>query len=74
MTIQIEGKTFYSPKEVAEKLGISVGMLRYHRNSGNIEGVEMGTTTYYSQEQLDSANLERKKRGPKKAAGEGEND
>jgi hypothetical protein len=74
MSIQIEGKTYYSPKETANVLGISVGMLRYHRNEGNIEGLDMQTTTYYSQEQIDAANLERKKPGPKSVQKPNEDD
>ena len=67
MTIEVNGETLYSPAETAKKLDISVGMLRYHRNAGNIKGFDMGTTTYYSQAQINAADLERKKPGPKSA-------
>lgn len=74
MTIEVNGETLYSPSETARKLGISVGMLRYHRNAGNIKGFDMGTTTYYSQPQIESADLERKKPGPKSAGKQDEDD
>lgn len=65
MPIEHQGQTLYTPKEAAKMLGISVGMLRYHRGAGDIEGVELGTTTLYTEEQIRNANLSQKKRGPK---------
>lgn len=65
MPVEINGKLLYSPRETADRLGINVGMLRYHRNAGNIAGVEMGTITYYSEEQIQAATLSPKKRGPR---------
>ncbi len=65
MPIEHHGEMLYTPHEAAKKLGISTGMLRYHRNAGNIQGTELGTMTLYTEEQIRAAKLDQKKRGPK---------
>lgn len=69
MPIEINKVTFYSPGETAELLGTNVGMVRYYRHAGYIQGTSMGTSTYYTMEQIEAARkkiAEPKKRGPKK--------
>ena len=55
----------YTPHEAAKKLGITVTMLRYLRNNGRIEGISLGNTTVYTEEQLNNADLSHQKPGPK---------
>ena len=63
MPIEHNGQTLYNPRETAKKLGISVGMLRYLRNEGRIEGTKLETTTLYSDEQIANADLTPRSRG-----------
>lgn len=58
-------RNYYTPSQAAKILGISVQSLKYHRLEGHIEGTDIGNTTLYTQEQLDAADLSRKKPGPK---------
>jgi hypothetical protein len=60
----MQGK-IYTPREAAEKLGISVAMLRYLRNTGRVQGTNVGNTTLYSEEQLSKIDLTPRKSGPK---------
>ena len=74
MPITINGRKVYPPKEAAAFLTtlagrrITVGDLRQLRLKGRIEGFKGGyNETVYTEEQLRSADLERKKAGrPKK--------
>lgn len=65
MPTVIQGVTYYSPSEVAKRLGVSTAMVRYWRNEGRIEGTQMGNSYGYTEEQIQAANTERLKRGPK---------
>lgn len=56
----------YTPGEAAKKLGISVTMLRYYRLTGRIEGISLGNTTVYTEEQLRKVDRTKKTPGPKK--------
>ena len=60
-----EEQRIYTPHEAAKKLGVSVTMLRYLRNTGRIEGISLGNTTVYTDAQLSKADLSPKKTGPK---------
>lgn len=55
----------YTPSQAAKKLGITVYKLKYHRLRGDIEGIDVGNTTLYTEAQLQAANLAPKKPGPK---------
>jgi hypothetical protein len=70
MTVEYNGRLFYTPQEAAHKLGISVAMLRYFRLEGRIVGTRVGTTTLYTEEQLNQVDLSPRKRGPKIRGGE----
>lgn len=65
MPEKIGGQILYTPSETAQKLGISLDMLRYLRRNGRIKGSDYGNTTLYTEEQIQAADLSRKKRGPK---------
>lgn len=69
MPIEHQGQKLYTPKEAANMLGLSVGMLRYLRNEGRIQGTELGTITLYTKEQIDAADTTPKQRGPHKKGG-----
>jgi hypothetical protein len=64
MPIEINGITFFTPAETAKRLGISLGMLRYLRIDGRVEGTQIGNTHFYTEEQIQKANITPKKRGP----------
>lgn len=75
MPIEINGVKFYSPGETAKLLDTNVGMVRYYRHAGYITGASMGTSTYYTMQQIESAReaiAAPKKRGPKKREDEEE--
>jgi hypothetical protein len=63
---QDQEKNYYTPSEAAKILGISVQSLKYYRLDGRVEGTDIGNTTLYTQEQLNAADLSRKKPGPKR--------
>jgi hypothetical protein len=69
-----EGRDFYmiagirhwSPAITADKLGISVEMLRYRRRKGRIQGKKLADNFYvFSDEQIANADLSSEKPGPK---------
>ena len=72
----MERPKLYTPRETAKKLGISTRMLQYHRSVGHIEGIEAGTTTLYTDDQIAAANFKKRKPGPKSVPAEksGESD
>ena len=58
----------YTPRQVAEIFGTTVGALRNRRKRGQIEGIRVSENYYvYTQEQVDKANIkdDSRKRGPK---------
>lgn len=56
----------YTPKQVAERFGMSPGALRNRRIRGQIEGIQIAENYYmYTEEQINKANLSARKRGPK---------
>ena len=65
MSREINGVTYYTPKETAERLGVSLKVLQYLRLNGRIEGLELGTMTLYNDKQIANANLKHQKPGPK---------
>jgi excisionase family DNA binding protein len=65
MPIDINGTKYYTPTEAAKKLKISVGMLRYLRNEGRIEGTFTGRSYLFTEKQIADADLTPKKTGPK---------
>ena len=73
MPIEHQGQKLYTPKEAAAMLGISVGMLRYLRNEGRIQGTELDTITLYTKEQIENADVTTRKRGPRKKEDKDEN-
>lgn len=52
MPIEIQGTRYYSPRETAKLLGVSVAMLRYHRSEGRIEDTLIGIIHYCTDEQI----------------------
>lgn len=63
---------FLRPEEVCKQLGVNYKVLQYMRRMGKIEGVTFGNFTLYTQEQVNSARLERDKPGPKKGSRRGQ--
>ena len=55
----------YTPAETAAKLGITVETLKYLRQRGRIQGTFIGNTTLYTDEQIQNADLSKKKPGVK---------
>ncbi len=65
MSITLNDTVYYVPREVADRLGVSVGMLRYYRNMGYIKGTRMGGNTVYTEEQIAAFKPEQKSTGPR---------
>jgi hypothetical protein len=56
----------YTPREVAERFGITTASLRSRRARGQIEAIVLNdNSVVYTQEQIDNADLSPRKRGPK---------
>ncbi len=62
-----EEPKFYTPAQVAKRLGISVQSLKYHRARGHIQGTPIPNTNMYvfTEEQVRNANLTPRKPGPR---------